>query len=353
MKELAQFQERLQRELSAFFRRKRREVSRVNKTLLPLFDHGVAFTLRKDSKRIRPFLFVVGHRMLGGRTTPAIMRLAVVFELIQSHLLIHDDIMDRDTVRRGGPTVHVALRKECPNGHDGVHYGESQAILLGSLFGIWAREEILHSSVALPVRQRLLDHVESIIATTHYGQMLDVRIGESNSASRKDILTVYRFKTARYTITGPLQCGAILAGATIESLRAIERYGLPVGIAFQMVNDIKGLFQNGDQHDNTGTSDLAEGKKTIILDDALRNLAGTDRKKLAALLATRPTTKKEVGATLSLIDTSGAVETCRATARRLLQKGKHALTGQRGFAIKDVRLLCELAGYILQQVSSL
>lgn len=351
MKELAQFQDRIQRELSAFFRRKRKEVARVNNTLLPLFDHGASFTLRKDSKRIRPYLFVVGHRMLGGKTTPQILRLAVVFELIQSHLLIHDDIMDRDTERRGGPTVHVALRDECPNGHDREHYGGSQAILLGSLLGIWARQEILHSAIPLAARQKLLTHVESIIATTHYGQMLDVRIGECDNASRADILTVYRLKTARYTITGPLQCGAVLAGASAADLRAIERYGLPVGIAFQMVNDIKGLFQNGDQHDNTGTSDLAEGKKTIILDDALRNLTGARRKKLATLLAARPSTKRTIKATLDLICASGAVESSHAIARRLLQKGKRALTGQRHFAIKEVKLLGELADYLLKQVS--
>lgn len=352
MKELAQFQERIQRELTAFFRRKRREVARVNKSLLPLFDHGAVFTLRKDSKRIRPFLFVVGNRLLGGRTTPQILRLAVVFELVQSHLLIHDDIMDRDTERRGGPTVHVALRAECPNGHDSEHYGESQAILLGSLFGIWAREEILNSTVQLTTRQKLLALVESIIATTHYGQMLDVRIGESNSASREDILTVYRLKTARYTITGPLQCGATLAGASAADLRAIERYGLPVGIAFQIVNDIKGLFLNGTHVGSAGVSDLTEGKKTIVLDDALRHLRGARRKKLAALLASRPTTSSAIRATQSMIQESGAAVMCRASARRLLQKGKGALTKQRGFAIKEIRLLHELADYILKSVSS-
>lgn len=352
MDELSSFQEQMHKALVIFFHEKRKELACINTSLLPIFDHGAAFTLRKDSKRIRPFLFVVGNRLFGGRTSAEVIRLSVVFELIQSHLLIHDDIMDRDTMRRDGPTVHIALQRESPSKADAEHYGISQAIALGSLFGIWAREIVQRSAIIPVIKIALLAHIESMLATTHYGQIVDVYVGESKTAKRKDIMTVNRLKTARYTIIAPLQCGAILAGAGTKDLAALERYGMPVGIAFQIVNDIKGFYQFGDHHDSTGTSDLAEGKKTLLFDYALRRLHTTDSKKLAQLLRSRPTAAKDAHAVLSLVKKSGAVHACHALAIRLVRKGKKALTGHPEFGIKEVRLLEELADYIVSQVSS-
>ncbi len=349
--ELDRFRNTVQLKLGLWFSSKRRWMMRHYPDLVPIFDVGAEFTLRKDSKRVRPYLVTLGYRLAGGRNIRLATELSLVTEFVQSHLLIHDDIIDRDVERRGGPTAHIALRKHSPNRQDKEHYGESQALLLGSLFGIWAREMVLAAAVTPTTRVRLMEKLEEMLAVTHYGQMLDVLIGEQRFATVKRIREVYRSKTARYTAIGPLQFGAMAAGATKKDLATLQDFGEPFGIAFQMLNDLHGLFPGGDQLDNTGTSDIAEGKKTLLFAYAMQKLHGKPRAELARLLASRSASQATLRRIRVLVRQSSALALCRHEADLLIAKSFHALTNHAGFATKEVLLLQELVRFVVRKLS--
>lgn len=351
MKELAQFRNTVQRKLERWFASKRRWMIRHYPDLVPIFDVGAEFTLRKDSKRVRPYLVTLGYRLAGGRNMRLATELSLVTEFVQSHLLIHDDIIDRDVERRGGPTAHIALRKHSPNRQDEEHYGESQALLLGSIFGIWAREMVLAAAVTPVIRVRLMEKLEEMLVVTHYGQMLDVLIGEQRFATVQQIREVYRSKTARYTAIGPLQFGAMAAGASWKDLAALQSFGEPFGIAFQMLNDLHGLFPSDDQLDNAGTSDIAEGKKTLLFAYAMQKLRGRPRAELARLLASRSASRATLYRIRALVKRSSAVAACRQEANRLIAKSVRALTRHTRFAIKEVLLLQELVRFVVRKLS--
>lgn len=347
MQELNRFREAFQGALQLWFRRKRQWLGRHYPDLLPIFDVGAEFTLRKGSKRIRPYLITLAYRMCGGKDVRLITKLALVAELVQSHLLIHDDIIDRDEERRDGPTAHVALRRLAPSRSHAAHYGVSQAILLGSLFGIWARELVEEAPLRPARTVLLLRKLEEMLAVTHYGQMLDVVLGESSVAATAQILEVYRSKTARYTVVGPLQFGAVAAGASARDLLALHKFGEPFGVAFQMLNDLHGVFPARAQMENTGMSDIAEGKKTLLFAYALEGLHGKDRAALLRLLRSRSASPAVTRRVRLLLSKSGARERCQREAQGIVAQGFAALTDAGVFGTKELALLRKLADFVI------
>jgi len=349
--ELTRYQRTVSRTLVLFFKQREAELRREAPALVPLFRHAVAFTMRRESKRVRGFLVTVGERAVAGRTSRIGEQLSVVAELVHASLLIHDDIIDRDERRRGGPTVHAALRQSSPRPANAEHFGVSQGILLGSLLGIWARQHIQHGPWPAKTKLTLLAIAERMMQATHMGEMLDVLLAERPAASARDILRVHRLKTAEYSFVGPLHLGAVSVGATSGQLATLRDYGMPTGIAFQIQDDILGLFGSQKETGKAVGADVAEGKKTLLTTEALRRTHGPTHAKLKSALARRKHNRQTLSFIRATVRECGALDASEHLAHELVTQAKATLARARHIDPKRSIILKNLADFAVHRIA--
>jgi geranylgeranyl diphosphate synthase type I len=259
--------------------------------------------LLRGGKRLRGALVLLGHEAAGGSRDAAIDA-SLGVELLHAYLLVHDDFMDQDDVRRGGPTLHRAL--------GGDHLGASLAILCGDLCESWAYQLF---GAASPLAART---VEQVIL----GQMADLRAPRGAELSPEEILEVQRAKTGTYTFELPLHLGATLAGAAPPLLEALSAYARPLGIAFQIADDLLGTFGSPEQTGKPNASDLREGKRTLLVARALQSLQPADAASLRAGLGNPDADVEELRA---ILRRGGAEASARADAERLCGESLRAL----------------------------
>ncbi|MEH1098569.1 polyprenyl synthetase family protein [Micromonospora sp. CPCC 205561] len=238
---------------------------------------GFAATARDcvlaGGKRVRPTFAYWGWRgaVGGADPLPPVLPALGALELLHAFALVHDDVMDASATRRGRPTAHVALAaRHTAAGHRGDprRFGESVAVLIGDLCMVWADRLLAHADVP---PERLLDVrrcYDQMRVETIAGQYLDV-LGESDAAnwSVDRALRVARYKTASYTVQRPLLFGARLAGVGGDAplTAAYARYGLAVGEAFQLCDDLLGVYGDPATTGKPTGDDLRTGKPTVLL----------------------------------------------------------------------------------------
>jgi geranylgeranyl diphosphate synthase type I len=220
-------------------------------------------------KRIRPVLTVLGWQAAGGEIgMESVVRVAASLEMFHAFALIHDDIMDDSDTRRGRPTVHRVLAGNCRNDRT-ERFGLGAAVLVGDLAFAWS-DQLLHTSNLTPAQSSaVLSLIAEMRTEVMLGQYLDLRATGELTDDVDATLTVNRYKTAKYTIERPLHIGAALAGAGPRTMAACTAYALPLGEAFQLRDDLLGVY--GDVQD-TGKSrldDLRAGKNTTLVALAL------------------------------------------------------------------------------------
>jgi geranylgeranyl diphosphate synthase, type I len=212
-------------------------------------------------KRLRPALVVAGLRTVSGTAAlgPA-LDAGVALELLHSYFLIHDDWMDGDRVRRGGPSVHVALAARFAS----EHKGNASAILAGDYAVALACDALARVDMKPQRLRAVFAAFAEMQLGAVAGQQLDM-VGDG-----RDVELGYALKTGSYTVEGPLKLGALLAGAKPATLAALSRYARPAGVAFQLRDDLLSLFGDPEQTGKPLASDLMSGKRTLILRLALR-----------------------------------------------------------------------------------
>ncbi|MDR7275818.1 polyprenyl synthetase family protein [Catenuloplanes atrovinosus] len=276
---------------------------------LAVFETMRRFVLH-GGKRLRPMFCYWGWRGAGGDDGPGIVSAAAALELFHAFALIHDDIMDGSDLRRGEPSVHRRLADEHHRrgwrGSSGA-YGAGAALLVGDLLAAWADELFASADphrrgAALFARMRT-----EVIA----GQYLDLRAGVG-AGSVADALTVVRMKAARYTVTRPLQIGAALAGAGDELLTSYRAFGDPLGDAFQLRDDVLGVFGDPAVTGKPALDDLREGKQTVMLALA-REHAAPDQAATLDRLVGNPALDERAAAVLReiIVDTGALARTER------------------------------------------
>ena len=211
----------------------------------------------EGGKRLRAMLVLLGYRLAGNKDENLeIYKAAAAYEIFQTAILIHDDVIDASELRRGKPTVHVAL------GND--HLAKSNAVCLGD-FGIFLTQKVLGKLEIEPeILVRAMRIYNKTLMNTIAGELLDVNSPYSKHVSKDRILNIAYLKTAWYTIIGPMLLGAILGGASEELTLKIEEFGKHVGIAFQLKDDILGIFGEEEVVGKSITSDIAEKKLTLL-----------------------------------------------------------------------------------------
>ncbi|MFF3981052.1 polyprenyl synthetase family protein [Streptomyces sp. NPDC001828] len=257
--------------------------------------------LDTGSKRLRPILALIGwHAASAPGPYRAVHHLAASLELFHAFALIHDDVMDQSDIRRGGPTIHRSFAHQRSRSNQTTpasdRFGDGAAILIGNLASAWS-DELLHAghpSRAQLCRIRpLLDEMRTEIAL---GQFLDLTAAGTPTTDLDTALTVIRYKTAKYTFERPLHLGAALAGADRQLLDALSAYALPLGEAFQLHDDLLGIFGSCAVTGKPALDDLRAGKATVLMAFALTRATRHQSAQLHRLLGC-PTLNEEQAAT--------------------------------------------------------
>src|SRR5690242_7598433 len=249
----------------------------------------------------------------------ALLRACAALELLHASALVHDDLMDASDTRRGRPATHrgfAAQHAEQGWRGDPEQYGAAAAILLGDLLLAWS-EELLRRC-GLPVERvdaatELFDLCRNEVIT---GQFLDVSVQARGRADVDAAMTVLRYKSAKYSIERPLQIGAALAGASADLLGGLSRFGLPLGEAFQLRDDLLGVFGDAATTGKPAGDDLVEGKRTVLIALALDAAPASDAVLLNRSLGT-PLSADQVERLRGIIDASGAHAQVEAVIEQL------------------------------------
>lgn len=280
-------------------------------------------------KRIRGALALEGYRSIRGEPAPdTTIHAALALELLQAFLLIHDDVIDQDELRRGQMTFHRRYRALLEGrGHAGEapRLGDAMAMMAGDLLCALAHDELARVEVEPGDLRRAQRLFSTIILDTGYGEILDVLGGLDADQTHDAVLLMYELKTARYSFEGPLLLGATLAGASAEQRRGLSAYGIPLGIAFQLRDDVLGIFGTEGEVGKPIGSDLKEGKRTPLVLHALAHGTTEQRRLVRASLGDRGLTERDVQAVALALRESGALDAVESLAASYTAEARRAL----------------------------
>ncbi len=302
-------------------------------------------------KRLRPALVTWGYEGSGGTDRAAIMRAAMSVEILHLYLLVHDDIMDRDDLRHGVPTLHAHYARQLRAvTRDAEHIGGGIAMVLGDLLCAMGNRVLFEAPFPPAHIIAALRHVQETIERTATGQLDDMRFAYTRAVSRDDILAMYGNKTAYYSIESPLLLGYILAHGACDAdlAQKIHAVAHPLGIAFQLRDDVIGIFGDVAQTGKPIGSDIAAGKVTLLVAEARARATKRQRAQLDALMGKEDLTPAEVATFRAVVEDTGARAAVDATMRALIADGMAAIDALPYTAAVQARLR-DLARFIAQR----
>lgn len=311
--DLTSFRQRVQDEIDAEFARQRDGLAVLGRDVEPLVD-AIASLLRAG-KRLRAAFCSFGYSAAGGTNTDAALRAAAAMELFQAAALLHDDVMDDSRMRRGLPTAHEVLASTHRNldwSGDARRFGVAGAILAGNLCLVWSDEMMATSGWSTEEMDRARPVFDTMRSQLMGGQFLDVldsvRGWEHLDAAQRidSARAVIRYKSAQYSVEQPLLIGARAAGLPPEQATHLSRYGLALGEAFQMRDDLLGVFGDPAATGKPAGDDLREGKRTVLMALTLRDCPPEQSQTLTRHLGSAHLTDAHVDHLRSIITDSGA-----------------------------------------------
>ncbi|MFH0937536.1 MAG: polyprenyl synthetase family protein [Candidatus Daviesbacteria bacterium] len=344
--------EEINLELDKFLEKWSREVKLTNKNL-PLVNQYFIDAC-EGGKRIRGVLVKLGYELAtrlpttdycGRRKTEdgrqAILPIAVAYELFQTAILAHDDIVDLSPLRRGKPTIYKAL--------GGDHYGVSQTICLGDIGFFLAYRLISESKFGEKEKNLAVASFTDSMLKTALGEVLDIEIPHLKGEKiEKDALTIFKLKTAYYTLVGPLTLGAILGKGSKKLLEDIKDFGISLGIAFQIQDDILGVFGDVQTLGKSVTSDIEEDKLTLLIIYALKNAKKKQKEILGKLYGKKGINISELGEIREVFKKTGALEYSQKFEEKLVLKAKKVIMGMK-ISTQHKSLLNQMADFLVQR----
>ncbi len=338
-------------ELQGFFDAKKKEAKLLTPHLLASMEHIEEFTLR-GGKNIRSLLTVLGYRLAGG-TDAAIYRAAAGVEMFHKFIMSIDDMADRDEKRYGGPTLWKAYEEHFQKlgwpdyHHHGQTFGEIDATLMSS----FTTELIRTSKFPAELLLQVLGIVDEIMYwqtiggwQIHYFQNHQ-KLSEANEA---EYIKGLELVTAQYSFVAPLKCGVILAGQEKNKvlLQVLTNYSQNVGRAFQMQDDILGVFGDTKETGKPVGNDIREGKKTLLLQRAYQTANSKDQQFLETACGNTALTEKDVQRVQKIIQETGSLAYSQNLAQESIQKGI-AVLEKLDQTEEEIQVLKELAEFVL------
>lgn len=303
--DLAELRAQVNARLEAFFAEKTREVQQLAPESLELTRAIASLTMR-GGKRLRAAVVWAGQAVgpkgdqaseqtVSPHASASLLDVAASLELLQSYFLIHDDWMDQDNTRRGAPTVHCELSAQ----HRGdTHLGASVAVLAGDLASAYALECLWRADYSPVSRERSLGVFLSMQKEVFVGQHLDL-------IASHDVALMHRLKTASYTVRGPVQLGALLADADDAQLQALETFANPIGVAFQLRDDLLGTFGDESATGKSAGNDLRAGKNTALVEGARKQMDATTWERFAQIWGHADASDASIAEARGLLESCG------------------------------------------------
>ena len=342
----------VEEELSIFLNRESAYLNSISSDLSPVSDSLTSFLL-DSGKRLRPLFAYAGFAAAAGSLEKSAIRAMAALELLQACALIHDDLMDGSDTRRGKPSIHRHFESvHVQDQLDGFapQYGLSAAVLLGDLALVWSDQMLNTAGLTTEQFARVLPFYNEMRVELMAGQFLDIHEQTQKDTSVDRSMKIARYKSGKYTIERPLHLGAAMTSSSKEVTDALSAYGLPLGEAFQLRDDLLGVFGDPSVTGKPAGDDLREGKRTVLI-------AMTHERQSPAQLEIckkyfgKPDIDAEGVATLQeIIESTGARAELEATIDRLTDQALTAAQSQ-VFTDDGKALLVELANIATKRSS--
>jgi len=260
-------------------------------------------------KRLRPKIVLMSYAAFGGTDYAAIAPVACAHELLHFSMLVHDDIIDRDIMRYGVDNINGRYEKLyaplLPSKSDQAHYANSAALIAGDLMLAAAHRLINESSLSSDVKVTLQRIMYDSIFDVAGGQLLDTE-STFRPLGLIDSLKVAHYKTASYSFVGPLLTGASLAGANKKDLDALRSFGMNLGVAYQLADDLLGVFGDQTKTGKSNTGDIREGKRTYLIERTVSLLSGAQQQEFEIRFGKQDASNADIMLVKNLIVQSGA-----------------------------------------------
>jgi len=236
--------------------------------------------IKSGGKRLRPKITLLAYEIFGGKHPDSVVSIAAAHELLHFSLLIHDDIIDRDYMRYGVPNIagryQAFYQKHVTNDTDLVHYSHGAALLAGDLMLAGAHELIAQSPVSAEKKQIAQNLLAQSIFDVAGGELLDTE-ASFIPYTKGDAEKIALYKTSHYSFVIPLLTGAKLAVITAEQEAHLKDYAEALGIAYQLVDDLLGVFGNEETTGKSVLGDIREGKQTFLIEKAMERMPTEDK----------------------------------------------------------------------------
>lgn len=235
--------------------------------LSPILSNNIKEFICRHGKRIRPILFCIGYLGFSKKAPAGLYQSALSFELLHDFLLIHDDLVDKSAMRRGKPSMHTLFTNYLHQKNETKFSGEDLAIIAGDIIYALAMDSFLRVQENKHRKEEALKKFISSAISTGSGEFIELLLGIKpiDKVTKKDIYKIYDYKTANYTFSSPLTIGATLAGARTDQLKKLHLYGMLLGKAFQIKDDIIGVFGKQRETGKSNITDIKEAKRTLLI----------------------------------------------------------------------------------------
>jgi len=293
-------------------------------SISPLLSRVIKEFISRPGKRVRPALFIIAYLGFAKKAAPGLYRSAISIELLHDFMLVHDDIIDKSDTRRGKPSMHRTFSRILSGHHNLKFSGEDLAIVAGDVLYAMALHVFLSIKEKPAHKEEALKKIMKAALYTGSGEFLELVNGLKNMErlTKEDIYKVYDLKTANYTFASPLAVGATLAGAPQEEINKLFRYGIYLGRAFQIKDDLIGLFEEEKKIGKPNLTDIQEAKKTILVWYAYKNSGRADKKRILKIFSSRNVVRADLTVMRRIVKDSGAYDHAKGEINALINKAE-------------------------------
>lgn len=300
------------------------------RSISPLLARHITEFVLRDGKRTRPILFVTGYLGFSKHLAPNLYISALAIEIMHDFMLVHDDIIDKSDQRRGKPSLHKVFNTYLAthNKNKDIKFsGQDLALIAGDIMYAISIEAFLSIKEHPLRKEKALQELIKTATYTGCGQFIELLSGlkKINEIKKSDIYKIYDLKTARYTFASPLSIGAILAGANQNEVKTLFNYGLYLGRAFQIKDDIIGVFGKEKETGKPITSDIQEAKKTLLIWYAYNHSPAKAQRTINEIFLKTQINKADLGKISSILVNSGSLDFAKEEIRQLQQKADRYL----------------------------
>lgn len=344
--------ELVNRALNEYLDAKVKEAQKLGASLGQYYENMKEYVMR-GGKRLRPVLTVTGYKAIREKVeVKDLYRVACSVEILHNGSLLHDDLIDHDETRRGGPTFHALYRdlysKLSGNTEKAHDFGTAMAVLGGDSLLNMGADAIATSELEPKVAVQCLRYYEKAYQLLADGVLLETNMTRERNTTPEAYLQMIRLKTA-VLFENSMQMGATIARATQSQIDGLQEFGMKVGQAFQMQDDVLGSFGDESVTGKAADGDIREGKKTMLVIESYRRGSSEQKKTLDNMLGMKDINDRQVEQVRRVFRDSGALKATQDTMRKLLLAGQKALETSPPLTPKYKAFLIGLSSFLVER----